>query len=147
LSLHTMRPVPSDNNDGQYFSDLYITPYTPTLSALIGPAGPIHRARTDLTTETGKPFDASFELYGDQRLTLLDIIRSQLPGAEFVFLSACHTAELTDESVADEMLHFAVAMQYCGYRSVVGTMWAMADTDGQNLAENFLNRCSQVEGT
>jgi CHAT domain-containing protein len=28
-------------------------------------------------------------------------------------------------------------MQYCGFRSVVGTMWAMADTDGQDLARNF----------
>ncbi|KAH9957181.1 hypothetical protein BGW80DRAFT_1383311 [Lactifluus volemus] len=28
-------------------------------------------------------------------------------------------------------------MQYCGFRSVVGTMWAMADEDGQYLAEDF----------
>jgi CHAT domain-containing protein len=43
----------------------------------------------------------------------------------------------SDESIADEGLHLAVAMQYCGFRSVVGTMWAVADTDGQFLAENF----------
>ncbi|KAN0134128.1 hypothetical protein V8E53_008065 [Lactarius tabidus] len=28
-------------------------------------------------------------------------------------------------------------MQYCGFRSVVGTMWEMADTDGRDLAKNF----------
>jgi CHAT domain-containing protein len=28
-------------------------------------------------------------------------------------------------------------MQYSGFRSVVGTMWAMADTDGQELSRNF----------
>ena len=28
-------------------------------------------------------------------------------------------------------------MQYCGFRSVVGTMWEMADTDGRDLARNF----------
>jgi CHAT domain-containing protein len=86
--------------------------------------------------ETGKPFDASLELYKDN-LTLLNIVRSQLPSAEFVFLSACHTAELTEDSVADEGLHLAAAMQFCGFRSVVGTMWAMADTDGADLSRHF----------
>ena len=87
--------------------------------------------------ETGKPFDASFKLYQGQRLKLLDIVRSQLPSAEFAFLSACHTAELTEESIADEGLHLSAAVQYSGFRSVVGTMWAMADIDGQVLAEHF----------
>jgi CHAT domain-containing protein len=87
--------------------------------------------------EGGKPFDAAFKLRGDNHLTLLDIIRSRLPAAQFALLSACHTAELTDGSVADEVLHLTAAMQYCGFRSVVGTMWAMADTDGRDLAEYF----------
>ena len=87
--------------------------------------------------EPGKPFDSSFKLHRGKRLSLLDIVQSRLPNAEFAFLAACHTAEVTDESPADEALHLAAAMQYCGFRSVVGTMWAMADTDGQYLAENF----------
>jgi len=87
--------------------------------------------------ETGKPFDAFFKLYEGTRLTLLDIVRSRLPAAEFAFLSACHTAELTAESIADEGLHLAGAVQYCGFRSVVGTMWEMADVDGPDLAGNF----------
>ncbi|KAN0141035.1 CHAT domain containing protein [Lactarius tabidus] len=86
--------------------------------------------------ETGKPFDASLELHKGN-LTLLGIVRSQLPAAEFAFLSACHTAELTEGSIADEGLHLAAAMQYCGFRSVVGTMWAMADTDGADLSKHF----------
>ncbi|KAH9005606.1 hypothetical protein EDB86DRAFT_3098631 [Lactarius hatsudake] len=87
--------------------------------------------------ETGKPFDASFKLHGGSRLTLLDIARSRLPDAEFAFLSCCHTAEITQDSVADEALHLTAAMQYCGFRSVVGTMWEMADTDGRDLAKSF----------
>jgi len=87
--------------------------------------------------EPGRPFEASFKLNRGKRLPLLDIVRSQLPDAEFAFLAACHTAELTDESIADEVLHLAAAMQFCGFRSVVGTMWAMADTDGRDLARNF----------
>jgi len=87
--------------------------------------------------ESGEPFNARFELHGKQRLTLLDIVRSRLPAAEFAFLSACHTAELTEESVADEGLHLVAAVQYCGFRSVVGTMWAMANADGKDLAKHF----------
>jgi len=87
--------------------------------------------------EIGKPFEASFQLHGGSRLTLLEIIRSRLPDAEFAFLSCCHAAEITKESIADEALHLTAAMQYCGFRSVVGTMWEMADTDGQDLAKSF----------
>ncbi|KAI9452977.1 CHAT domain-containing protein [Lactarius psammicola] len=89
------------------------------------------------TLATGKPFEAGFELHGGERLTLLEIVRSRLPTAEFAFLSACHTAEVTEESIVDEVLHLAAAVQYCGFRSVVGTMWAMVDEDGRDLAENF----------
>jgi tetratricopeptide (TPR) repeat protein len=87
--------------------------------------------------ETGRPFDASFKLHKGSRLTLLDIVRSRLPDAEFAFLSCCHAAEITEESVADEALHLTAAMQYCGFRSVVGTMWEMADVDGRDLAKSF----------
>jgi tetratricopeptide (TPR) repeat protein len=87
--------------------------------------------------ETGKPFESSFTLHGGSRLTLLDLARSRLPDAEFAFLSCCHAAEITKESVADEALHLTAAMQYCGFRSVVGTMWEMADTDGRDLAKIF----------
>ncbi|KAI0003261.1 hypothetical protein BJV74DRAFT_812582 [Russula compacta] len=85
----------------------------------------------------GSRLRASFKLYNDRGLSLLDIVRSRLPNTEFAFLSACHTAELTDESITDEALHLTAATQFCGFRSVVGTMWAMADTDGPYLARNF----------
>ena len=193
--LHAMGPIPSDDGKKLYFMDLYITSYTPTLSALIesrkprsflktldkpslllvaqpdtlpeawSEIGVIQATETPMTTlvsatatpkdvverlrdhqfahfvchgllEPGKPFDASFELHGGN-LTLLEIVRSQLPAAEFAFLSACHTAELTEGSIADEGLHLVAAMKYCGFRSVVGTMWAMADTDGADLSKHF----------
>ena len=89
------------------------------------------------TLQAGKPFEAGFELHGDARLTLLEIVRAHLPTAEFAFLSACHTAEVTEGSIMDEGLHLAAAVQYCGFRSVVGTMWAMVDEDGRDLAKNF----------
>jgi CHAT domain-containing protein len=197
LPLHAMGPIPSSDSCEQYFSDLYIPSYTPSLSALIesreaspqildkpslllvaqpndslpGVKGEVKviralKARATVTglvsseatpssvveglrgsqlahfachgvLETGKPFDASFKLFGGSRLTLLEIVRSQLPDAEFAFLSCCHAAEITEESLADEALHLTAAMQYCGFRSVVGTMWEMADTDGRDLAKSF----------
>jgi len=195
LPLHAMGPIRSDSPHKLYFSDLYITSYTPTLSALIDSckassrslekpsillvAQPdesmlqawkeislIRRLNTAVTTlvskratpsvvmerlkdhrfahftchgilEAGRPFDASFKLYQGQRLTLLEIIRSRLPSAKFAFLSACHTTELTEESIADEGLHLSAAVQYSGFRSIVGTMWAIADIDGQVLAKHF----------
>ena len=203
LPLHAMGPIPSDECEDQYFSDLYIPSYTPTLSALIPapdspsssnlpslllvahfdvpssadvslsevckdvkivqalkkrlpvkslisagatPASVLESLRDHHhfvhfichgTLEAKQPFDAGFELYGNERLTLLDIVRSRLPAAEFAFLAACHTAELTEGSSADEGLHLAAAVQYCGFRSVVGTMWAMANDDGPDVAKYF----------
>jgi CHAT domain-containing protein len=120
------------------------TPVTTLLSAMATPETVIEGLKDHRFAhfvchgllETDKPFDASLVLY-KANLTLLEIVRSQLPAAEFAFLSACHTAELTEGSVADEGLHLAAAMQYCGFRSVVGTMWAMADTDGADLSRHF----------
>ena len=55
------------------------------------------------------------------------------------FLGECFAAEVVvaRKGSGDEVLHLAAAMQFCGFRSVVGTMWAMADTDGQDIARNF----------
>ena len=198
LPLHAMGPIPSTEfGRPQYFSDLYIPSYTPSLSALIDSRkassrklgkpslllvaqpgldlpsveGEIkvirklgdHVSVTNLISsdatptsvieglrgsslahfachgllETGKPFEASFKLHRGSHLKLLNIVQSRLPEAEFAFLSCCHAAEITPKSVSDEALHLTAAMQYCGFRSVVGTMWAMADTDGRDLAKYF----------
>jgi CHAT domain-containing protein len=99
------------------------------------------------TLKSGKSFDAGFELHDEDRLTLLDIVRSRLPVAEFAFLSACHTVELTDVGTRDEALHLTAAMQYSGFSSVVGTLWAMADTDGRDLLEHFYESMLSLDGS
>jgi hypothetical protein len=57
-------------------------------------------------------------------LTLLDIVHPQPATAELMFLSACPTAELTEESITDGTLHRTAAMQYCSfpncYRNNIG---------------------------
>ncbi|KAF9062799.1 CHAT domain-containing protein [Rhodocollybia butyracea] len=84
-----------------------------------------------------EPFGSYFSLADHSRFTLLDIIRLNLPNATFAFLSACHTAEQSLGSVHDEVLHLAAAMQFCGFRSVVGTLWEMADVDGPDMVKDF----------
>ena len=52
-----------------------------------------------------KPSEAPFGLYGSNRLTLFDVVRSRPPAAE-----------LTEGNIADEGLHLTAAAQYCGFR-------------------------------
>ncbi|KAH8111533.1 TPR-like protein [Phellopilus nigrolimitatus] len=87
-----------------------------------------------------EPFKHAFQLYGEDRLTLLDIIQSNLPNAELAFLSACHSAGQVIDGAFGEVLHLAAAMQFSGFRSVIGTMWAMADDDGPFVAKEFYKR-------
>jgi CHAT domain-containing protein len=139
-----------DENMPQAFKEMRVveatrTQVTTLFSKKATPTGVLKRLRDHSFAhivshgilEPGRPFEASFKLEGGKCLQLLDIVRSQLPDAQFAFLSACHSAELTEESIADEVLHLAAAMQFCGFQSIVGTMWAMADTDGPDLARSF----------
>ena len=87
-------------------------------------------------TSASNPFDSSLHLH-EEDLSLHDIIKAHLPNARFAFLAACHTAEQSISGLQDEILHLASAMQISGFRSVVGTMWAMEDEDGPELAKRF----------
>ncbi|KAG8889120.1 hypothetical protein FRB98_005735 [Tulasnella sp. 332] len=89
-----------------------------------------HQHRTE-------PFKSHFSLREcDAPLTLLDIISNGLPNAELAVLSACHSAA-GDKTTPDEAIHMAAGMLFAGFRSVVGTMWAMDDRDGPVMAEAF----------
>ncbi|KAI9454649.1 CHAT domain-containing protein [Lactarius psammicola] len=190
LPLHAAGPIESEGRGKRYFSDVYVSSYTPTLSALIesrkgithtsdspsllivaqpdtslpgvwGEIEAVQKLAQSATTLLGpratqksvtkqlahhrmvhfachgtlepeRPFDTAFRLSrgdrgdSEERLSLLDI---------------CATpAEWTDAYTPDEALHLTAAMQYCGFRSAVGTLWAMADTDGRDLAEQFYKR-------
>ncbi|KAG8871867.1 hypothetical protein FRB97_008245, partial [Tulasnella sp. 331] len=86
-----------------------------------------------------EPFKSQFSLRGgDAPLTLIDIIQNGLPQADLAVLSACHSAE-GDRGAPDETIHLAAGVLFSGFRSVVGTMWAMTDVDGPVIAEAFYN--------
>ena len=95
-----------------------------------------------------RPFDASFALR-DRAVTVLDVVGARggrasdahnttttaTPG-EFAFLSACHTA-VGDRLAPDEIIHLAAAMQFAGFRSVIGTMWAVDDAMARYMVKAF----------
>lgn len=82
-------------------------------------------------------FRSWFQLYGNERLELLELIHARLPNAELAFLSACHTAAVDAQGTPDEVIHLAAALQFCGFQSVIGTLWAMVDEDGPDVADAF----------
>jgi CHAT domain-containing protein len=84
-----------------------------------------------------QPFHSSFQLHDHTHLELVKLIPAQFPDAELAFLSACHTAEGDVVGTPDEVVHLAAAMQFCGFRSVVGTLWAMEDDDGCDVTKDF----------
>jgi hypothetical protein len=92
------------------------------------------------------PAPSNWRLHGDDRLTLLDIAKCRFPSAGFAFLFASHAAELTDPNHPDEVLHLTAAMQHCGFRSVVRTIWAMADMDGRDLCKRFYKLMFEEKG-
>jgi CHAT domain-containing protein len=69
-----------------------------------------------------KPFLSIFQLHDDEQLTLIDIIKARLPNAELAFLSACHSAAIDTRGTPDESIHIAAALQFCGFRSAIGTL-------------------------
>lgn len=86
--------------------------------------------------EDALPFKACFTLHGGN-VSLLQIMKARLPNAEIAFLAACHSAAGEPIGNPNEALNLAAAMQFCGYRTIVGTMWAMSDKDGPELSRDF----------
>jgi CHAT domain-containing protein len=72
----------------------------------------------------------------DGHLTIEEIIKLNLPKAEFVFLSACQTTT-GDEKLSEESVHIAGGMLLAGYRGVVATMWSIQDELAPLVADEF----------
>ncbi|KAG0699457.1 CHAT domain-containing protein [Suillus ampliporus] len=80
-------------------------------------------------------FQSSFAMR-DGPLMIKDIIRSDWQNPEFAFLSACHTT-VGDEKSPDESIHLAAAMQFSGFRSVIGSMWSVDDKVVHQMVSAF----------
>jgi CHAT domain-containing protein len=78
---------------------------------------------------------------------LLDLIGARLPDAEFAFLSACHSAAGDTVGTPDEVIHLGAALQFCGFRSVIGTLWEVEDTVTSDVAEDVYQHIFSKPGT
>ncbi|EIN05186.1 hypothetical protein PUNSTDRAFT_137867 [Punctularia strigosozonata HHB-11173 SS5] len=79
-----------------------------------------------------RPLSSGF-LLRNEKLTISDIMKLNLPHARFAFLAACDSAA-ADRQQPDEAIHLTAAMIFSGVPSVVGTLWSMGDEDGPTVA-------------
>jgi CHAT domain-containing protein len=91
-----------------------------------------------------RPFDSSFAMR-DGPLTITNIIRPRVQNPEFAFLSACHTT-VGHKSSPDESIHLAAAMQFSGFRSVIGSMWSVDDEVVGQLVSAFYENMVDESG-
>ena len=79
------------------------------------------------------PLESALLLSGSDRLRLSDIISLDLPAAELAFLSACQTATGIG-SLPSEWMHLGAGMNIAGFRSVIATLWSIADSHAPEVA-------------
>jgi len=91
------------------------------------------------------PLKSGFYLH-DGRLELADIIRQNISHCQLAFLSACQTST-GDEKLSEEAVHLAAGMLAVGYKSVVATMWSIADQYGAEVAERFYKHLMDSRAT
>ena len=90
------------------------------------------------------PFESAFALR-DGPFTIRRIIQCNLENPEFAYLSACHTT-VGDQESPDEVIHLASAMQFAGFRSVIGTMWAVDDAQTNEITSEFYKHMMDESG-
>ncbi|KAL5521031.1 hypothetical protein ACEPAG_8953 [Sanghuangporus baumii] len=148
--FHAAGPYKTWDGNMKHLLDDYTSSYTPTLTSLINARSGVETGgkRLLFIADTKLP-SAEKERKAISRIRrcnpLLD--DSATPKAVLKHLQktrwvhfvchgqlACHTAEQSPNSVLNEALHLAAGMQFCGFRSVVGTMWKLLDKDGPFLS-------------
>ncbi|KDN48563.1 hypothetical protein RSAG8_02550, partial [Rhizoctonia solani AG-8 WAC10335] len=91
------------------------------------------------------PLESSVVL-SDGNLTIREIIKTPLPKAELVYLSACQTAT-GSVSTPDESFSLAGSFLFAGYKGAVATMWSINDKDGCDVATSFYKHILQKDGS
>jgi CHAT domain-containing protein len=80
--------------------------------------------------------DSAIILAGDERLTIRELLRAQLPTARLAVLSACSSARIGDD-LHDEVVSFPSALAQAGVAGVMGSLWKVQDTAAAVLAVRF----------
>jgi CHAT domain-containing protein len=130
-----------------------ITAHLPAdeVTVLVGPQAKEQTIRTNAAKSTvihfathgmvndAQPFD-SFLALSDGKLTARDIYGLNL-NADLVFLSACRSG--MGKVTGDGVLGLTRAFLYAGTRSVVATLWDVADEPTARLVEKFYSNLRQ----
>ncbi|KAF8436351.1 CHAT domain-containing protein [Boletus edulis BED1] len=103
----------------------------------------VHLACHGLPNRT-HPFESAFALH-DGHFTIEQIMRCEPENPQFAYLSACHTT-VGDEDSPDEVIHLASAMQFAGFRSVIGTMWVVDDGETDKITSTFYKHMVDESG-
>ncbi|KAF8431596.1 CHAT domain-containing protein [Boletus edulis BED1] len=103
----------------------------------------VHLACHGLPNRT-HPFESAFALH-DGHFTIEQIMRCEPENPQFAYLSACHTT-VGDEDSPDEVIHLASAMQFAGFRSVIGTMWVVDDGETNKITSTFYKHMVDESG-
>jgi CHAT domain-containing protein len=78
--------------------------------------------------------ETSHLLLHDGPLSVTELSRLRLDGAQLAYLSACATAR-GSIALADEAVHLASAFQLAGYAQAIGTLWEVDDLAAAHTAE------------
>jgi CHAT domain-containing protein len=71
--------------------------------------------------QSADPLSSSFA-FCDGPLPISALMKLDLPNATLAFLSACETAK-GHAKLPDQAVHLAASLLFCGFRSVIATMW------------------------
>jgi CHAT domain-containing protein len=80
----------------------------------------------------------SARLLQDGKFTIEDILRLNLLDAVLAYLSACQTAK-GDRNAPNQAVHLAASMLFCGFKSVIGTIWCVRAIPYADAALNLLH--------
>ena len=80
--------------------------------------------------------DSAIILAGGDRLSLRELLRTELPVARLAVLSACSSA-LVGAELQDEVVSFPSALAQAGVAGVVGSLWAVDDVATAVLLTRF----------
>jgi CHAT domain-containing protein len=70
------------------------------------------------------PLSSAF-IFRDDDLTIQDLMKTKMNHAWLTFLSACQTAKGSQDQ-PDQAVHLAASMLFCGFKSVIATMWSVS---------------------
>ena len=79
-------------------------------------------------------------------LTVASLTQTNLEGAQLAFLSACETAVNMAGELLDESVHLTSAFQLAGFPHVIGTLWALNDGIGAEVATDFYTALRSEDG-